>query len=70
MKVLSGEVRDGTIVVDGPLRLPDHTRVKLVVQPAGPQFDESHGVTQSAEETQLARTCRKRIGRITRKECR
>jgi len=69
MKILTGKVQNGTIVLDGPAGLPDQTRVKVIVASAGPAFDERTPIRPDKEELDLARASRRKIGKVTREEC-
>ena len=69
MKVTTGIISNGTIILDTPPSLPNQTRVRVVIETMGPTFDEAKGVTQTPEEVELVRRARKRLGKITRREC-
>ena len=69
MKIATGTISDGAIILDEPTRLPNKTRVKVAFGILGPDFDDSVPYQMSEEELQIVKGARKRLGRITAKEC-
>ena len=68
MKIVTGTIKDGAIILDSPPPLPDRTRVKIILQAASPA--DPAVVDAPAEDIELVRRSRPRLGRITRRECR
>ena len=69
MKVLTGTIREGSVVLDQSPGLPERTRVRVVIEVAGPDFDESQLPVDSDEELDHVRAVRGRLARIDREEC-
>ena len=68
MRVATGTISNGNIILDKSPALPDKTRVRVVIESMGPELEEGATVPQTREEVELVRKARKRLARITHRQ--
>lgn len=68
MKIVTGIISDGGIVVNERVSLPNRTRVRVYVETIGPAAPEGVEIEFSQEEIDFARQSRERIGKAIEPE--
>jgi len=69
MRITTGTISNGAICLDEPIKLPDKMRVKIVVVAIGPQLNAGTEIPCFEEDVELVTKARKRLGKITKREC-